>query len=163
MKASLRTRPVLALVALLLGCGPEDPSAQESLSDAQARVIVDRMNREWDAAVLAGDFEASAAMYADDAIRMQPDIPALIGRDAIAAWLQSQTDTYTFEGSNEILEVRALSPEWILMRSTGTFTASPRTGGDSRTFTEKWLTLVQRQPDGSWQWYRDAGSSDLPR
>ena len=38
------------------------------------------MNDQWDASVAAGDLDASVAMYTEDAIRMQPDMPALEGR-----------------------------------------------------------------------------------
>lgn len=167
MKPNLGLPVVLAWVVVTVGCTaagpPADAGSEMQLTDDEARAIVERMNEEWDAAVLAGDFEATASMYTEDAIRMQPDIPALVGREAIRTWLESQAATYTFEGSNQILEVRALSPDWILMRGTGAFTATPRGGGEARYQEEKWLTLVQRQADGSWKWYRDAGSSDLPR
>ena len=163
MQPRLRNSPGVVAVALLFACAPAEPPSEALLSEAEARTIVDRMNEEWDAAVLSGDVEAQSAMYTADAIRMQPDMPALVGRDAIRAWLQTEADTYSFEGSNENLEVRALSPEWILIRSTGSFTATPRAGGEARLGQEKWLTLAQRQPDGTWKWYRDSGSSVLPR
>ena len=151
----------------LFACTPADqssePGVEESLSTAEARAIIDRMNEEWDAAVVSGDFETAVAMYTEDAIRGQPNMPALVGRDAIRAWMESEFDTYTFEGSNRTTEVRVLSPEWILVRGTGSFTATPKAGGEVRVEQEKWLTVVQRQPNGTWKWYRDAGSSDLPR
>jgi uncharacterized protein (TIGR02246 family) len=167
MKPYPQTLAVLVLVLSSVACSTDAPPADSAddaqLTDVEARAIVERMNQEWDAAIIAGDFEAAVAMYAQDAIRMQPDLPALEGRDAIRAWMLSESDTYTFEGSNEILEVRALSPDWIMMRGVGTFTATPKVGGEPRYQEEKWLTLVQRQADGSWKWYRDSGSSDLPR
>lgn len=158
---------IFFLPVLLVACAPDntpaEPPATETLSDAEARAIVDRMNAEWDAAVVAGDIDVNMEMYTEDAIRMQPDMPALVGRDAIRAWMQSHQDTYSFEGSNEIQEVRALSPDWILVRSTGSFAATPKAGGEVRTEQEQWLSIVQRQADGSWKWYRDAGSSVVPR
>ena len=152
-----------AMGACTAGAPPAAADAEAPLTDAEAREIIERMNEEWDAAIVADDFETAVAIYAQDAIRMQPDMPALEGREAIWAWMQSESDTYTFEGSNEILEVRALSPGWIMVRGTGTFTATPRAGGEPRYQQEKWLSLVQRQADGSWKWYRDSGSSDLSR
>jgi uncharacterized protein (TIGR02246 family) len=166
MKLRLNVFAAMALVAPLFACTPADqssePATAESLSATEARAISDRLNEEWDAAVVSGDFEAAVAMYTEDAIRMQWDMPALVGREAIRTWMQSEADTYTFEGSNQTLEITVLSPEWILLRSTGTFTATPKAGGEARVQTEKWLTVVQRQPDGTWKWYRDAGSSDFP-
>ena len=167
MKPRLGLLAALASFGFMFACTPAGPPAEapseELLSEAEARAIVEEMNDQWDAAVVSGDFEAASAMYTTDAIRMQPDMPALVGREAIRAWLQSESDTYTFEGANQILEVHVLSPEWILMSSTGSFTMTPKAGGEAKSFQEKWLTIVQRQPDGTWKWYRDAGNSDLPR
>lgn len=125
---------------------------------------VDSMLAEWDASANSGETNASAAaaMYAVDAVRLQPGMPALVGRDAIESWLRSEGDAYTFEGSNEIVEVRALGPDYIMMRTTGSFIATPTDGGEPIAMSEQWLTLVQRQADGGWKWYRDAGSSDMP-
>lgn len=163
MKPRFRISRAPAAVALLFACAPAGPPCEAPLSEAEARTIVVRMIEEWDAANLAGDFEAASAIYTTDAIRMEPDMPPLLGRDAIRAWLQTQAETYNWEGSNEIVEVRALSPEWILHRSRGSFTATPKAGGEARMLQGKWLTLTQRQPDGTWKVYRNAGSSDLPR
>jgi uncharacterized protein (TIGR02246 family) len=164
-----RTPYALALLSLLVSCSPAGPGAvatvQELLSDAEASAIVDSMIAEWDARANSGDTEAeaAAAMYTPDAVRLQPGMPALEGRDAIRAWLQTEGEAYIFEGSNEIVEVRALAPDWIMMRTTGSFTATPRVGGEAVTMREQWLTLVQRQADGSWLWYRDAGNDMTPR
>ena len=77
--------------------------------------------------------------------------------------MQARAETYDFEGSNEIIEARALSPDWILFRSKGSFVRTPKAGGDPLIVEEKWLSIAQRQPDGTWRAYRDAGSSRLPR
>jgi ketosteroid isomerase-like protein len=111
--------------------GPPAAAGTEiQLTDAEAWEIVTRMNEERDAAVLAGDYETLVAVYTKDAIQMQPDIPALVGRDAIRACIASQSEKYTFEGSNEILKVRVLCPDWILLRGTATLTATSRAGGE---------------------------------
>ena len=166
MKLTLNVFTAMAMLVILFACTAADqasePGMAESLSTAEAMAIIDKLNEEWDAAVVSGDLEAAVAMYTEDAIRGQPGMPALVGRDAIRIWLQSEFDTYTFEGFNKDVEVRALSPDWILLRSTGTFTATPKVGGEVKVYEEKWLTIVQKQPDGTWKWYRDAGSSDLP-
>lgn len=169
MKSLPQTCSVLALLAILVGCGPGSPNAdapiQESLSDADARAIVESMIAEWDARANAGDAdaEAAAAMYTADAVRLQPGMPALEGRDAIQAWLEQEGEAYRFVGTNAVVDVRALGPDWIMMRTTGSFVATPRAGGDPVTMQEQWLTLVQRQADGSWLWYRDAGNEMTPR
>jgi uncharacterized protein (TIGR02246 family) len=163
MKRSLEMTAAALTVVLFSACGPAAPVSEATLSDAEARAVIDDMMSGWDAAVVAAEPGANASVYTDDAIRMQPDMPALMGRAAIQAWLEEEAATYTFEGGNDIVEVRALSPDWIFFRSEGSFTATPRAGGEPLVAREKWLSIAQRQPDGTWKVYRDGGSSVLPR
>lgn len=163
MKQRFRMFIGVLTIALVSGCGPAEPLPDAPLSDAEARAIIDAMMSGWDAAVAAGDPGGNASVYTEDAIRMQPNMPALVGREAIQTWMQTEADTYTFEGSNEIVEVRALSSDWIFFRSEGSFVGTPKAGGEPVVFQEKWLSLAQRQPDGTWRAYRDGGSSVLPR
>jgi uncharacterized protein (TIGR02246 family) len=159
----LRTFAVPAMAAFLFACAPAETPPEATLSDVDARTIIDEMMARWDAAVVAGDAGANSMVYTPDAIRMQPDMPALVGREAIQDWLQALAETYTSEGSNQIVEVRALSPDWILFRSEGSFVATPKAGGEPETRQQKWLSIAQRQADGTWKVYRDAGSSNLAR
>ncbi len=149
-------------VVLLSACGPAEQAPEPTLSDTEARAIIDDMMSGWDAVVKAGELGSNAAVYTDDAIRMQPNMPALVGREAIQAWMEEQRAAYSFEGSNEIVEVRALSPDWILFRTEGSWTRTPKAGGEPSVSDGKWLSIAQRQPDGSWKLYRDCGNSDLP-
>ena len=163
MKLDVCIFAAMGLVASLGACTspPAADSRPELLSQEEARAVVDRLMAEWDAGVVAGDLEAAAAQYADDAVRMEPGRAALVGREAILSWLQSQYDRFTFQGTNEIDEVLVLGPEWILVRTHGEFTATPKAGGEILESSEKWLGLLERQPDGSWKFFRDCGGSDL--
>jgi len=100
------------------------------------------------------------SQYADDAVRMEPGGPTLVGKEATLAWLQSQFDRYDFAGSAVTDEVLVLGPDWILRRNHGEFTATSKTSGEVIPFTESWVTLLERQPDGSWKVSRTVGKSD---
>lgn len=150
-------------IVLVTGCSEAAAPTDPLLSDAEARAIIDDMLSGWDAPVASGEPGANAAVYMDDGIRMQPDMPALIGREAIQAWMEEQAAAYTFEGSNEIFEVRRASAGWIMFRGEGSFVGTPRAGGEPLVMEEQWLSLAQRQPEGTWKVYRNAGNSVLPR
>jgi uncharacterized protein (TIGR02246 family) len=157
---------VFAAIGLLasLGACSSPPAADPggvTLSQVEATAIIDRLSEEWFAAVSAGDLAKAVEQYTDDAVRMEPGGPTMVGKEAILAWLQSQSDRYTFDTSYVTDEVLVLAPDWILMRNHGEHTATPKGGGDVIHLREKWLGLVQRQPDGSWKYRRDIGASDV--
>ena len=153
----------MGLVASLGACTspPATDSGVGVPTQAEATAIVDRLDEEWFAGVAAGDLTAAVEQYTDDAVRMEPGRPTLVGKEAILAWLQSQFDWYDFDGSAVTDEVLVLGPDWILRRNHGDFTATPKAGGEVIQFKESWITLLQRQPDGSWKISRDIGKSDM--
>jgi uncharacterized protein (TIGR02246 family) len=153
----------IGLVAFLGACTspPAADSGSGLLSQEEATAVIDRLNEEWFAGVSAGDLTAAMEQYAADAVRMEPGRPTLVGKEAILAWLRSQFDRYTFDGSAVTDEVLVLAPDWILTRNHGEFTATPKAGGEVIQFKESWLTLLQRQPDGAWKVFRDIGKSDV--
>ena len=158
MKPRLWIFAATAAVAVHLACAPAGPPPEALPSDAEARAIVDTIIQTWDAAMAAGDVDAAMAVYAPDAIRMQPGVPPMVGREAIRVWVQAGADQHNAEGSNETLEVGVLGPGWIFYRGSYSYTLTPKAGGEARTVGGTWLSLVQRQPDGTWKVYRDAGS-----
>lgn len=153
----------VGLVACLSACAPPPEADPETtaLSQAEATAVFDRMDERWFAGVSAGDMAAAVEQYADDAVRMEPGRPTLVGKEAILAWLQSQFGRYTFTGSAFTDEVLVLGPDWILRRNHGEFTATPKAGGEVIPFEESWITMLRRQPDGTWKISRDIGKSDM--
>jgi uncharacterized protein (TIGR02246 family) len=152
----------MGLVASLGACTspPAADSGPDLLSQEEAMAIFDRADEQWFADAFAADLSAAVELYTDDAVRMEPGRPTLVGKEAILAWLQSQFDRYDFAGSAVTDEVLVLGPDWILRRNHGDFTATPKAGGDVIQFRESWITLLQRQPDGTWKIPLDIGKSD---
>jgi len=153
----------VALVTSLGACTPP-PAADlgpDVLSQEEATAIFDRTDEQWFAGVAEGGLTAAVELYTDDAVRMEPGRPTLVGKEAILAWLQSQFDRYDFAGSAVTDEVLVLGPDWILRCNHGEFTATPKAGGEVILFKESWITLLQQQPDGTWKVPLDIGKSDI--
>lgn len=65
-----------------------------------------------------------------------------------------------FETSTQ--EVQLVGPNLAFARGIYTYFAEPTQGGDPIWWDGKYLTMFQRQPDGSWKIYRDVFNSNLP-
>jgi ketosteroid isomerase-like protein len=106
----------------------------------------------------AGDWNAVGATYAEDAILLPPNTPAVTGRAAIIQHFSSLppvTDmTITnieVEGSDGIAYTR------------GTYQLAMGMAGQApMADAGKFLAIFRKQADGSWLLFRDMFSSDAP-
>jgi len=139
MTVRLGPGPVLLLAAgLLAGC-----AARPRPTDVGAREAIETAVRRYVAASNAGDAEALADLYADDAVLLPPDHEPVRGREAIGA--------YWSHGTDEGLEVTTLSVEvdgglgYLVGRYR--LPATDEEPADSG----KYVMCLKRQRDGSWK------------
>ena len=120
------------------------------------------LTEEWDATFNAGDLDGHVSLYTDDAVSMQPNMPALVGKNAIRDSFQSfyeQNTEIEFDDTNEEVIVCG---DWAFVWGTYTETYTPKVGGETIRDSGKWMDFRKRQPDGSWRIYRTIWNSDLP-
>ena len=116
---------------------------------------------EFDAALNAGDLDGLMSCFTEDAVRMPPNMPALVGKEAIRDMFQSRFEQYTTEVHNTAEEV-IVCGDWVFVRGTHTVTFTLKVGGESIRDNGKSITIWQRQFDGSWKLHRGIYNSDLP-
>ncbi|MGD2124391.1 MAG: SgcJ/EcaC family oxidoreductase [Gemmatimonadota bacterium] len=136
----------------------EPPSPDTSEADLQAiRAITDN----FDVAVNADDYRALAELYDDDAVRMPNEAPPQIGKDAIREWFRLEGEQYLREIDNVVRDVQVFG-DWGYMWGDTSGLLTPMNGGEPITVDSKWMSVVRRQPDGSWKVYRDIYNSNSP-
>jgi len=149
MKASTGVLGLVAALALLGGCQRSAPQFT-ARDEAAVRALFDSVVTE----VRAGNLDAWAAHFTDDARFYPANAPALVGRAAILAWGKSLPPMESF-GFDDI----AVAGEGNLAY------------GSSRIFlqmrglpadTSKQLVVFRRDPSGRWLVQACAISSDLP-
>jgi uncharacterized protein (TIGR02246 family) len=114
------------------------------------------LHNTWMAAFNSRDPEALAAMYAEDAVLLPPDAPAVFGRDAIRA---SFADVFA---ANDLkVEIEAL--ETVIEGSLAYVAGRYRmwTGEGQLVDRGKYLE-IWRVRDGKWLIHRDIHNSSLP-
>ena len=138
----------LVLVALAMASAGCQPAAQEAgpLSDADVAAIqgvVDALIE----ADLAGDWDAVAALFVDDAVFMMPDQPALEGKAAWRAMVGEMqptihaitVDVAEIEGRGDLAYIR------------GTYSETLSFGENEPVDLEgKYVWILKKQADGSW-------------
>jgi uncharacterized protein (TIGR02246 family) len=125
----------------LPGVGPID----------EASPFITKANKEWEAAIQAGDADALSRPYHEDGVFVGPDGAAVRGRAAIRAMYAGRTTSKsrivaaTIRSEGRVAagedEVYEWGSGWMLVQSADGTQA--KRGG-------RYLTVWHRQPDGTW-------------
>jgi ketosteroid isomerase-like protein len=147
---------VLGVVAVAAGCA-KTPPPQDVAAD-KAKLQTDALA--WFDHFAAADSEGLANLYAEDALVMPPNTPALSGRPAIKAYygaMVSQTKAAGLSVKQGTVTGSDVSGDmgWI----SGTYTVQDSSGAtvDSGNFMS-----VHHRTNGSWLYIRDIWNSDRP-
>ena len=108
-----------------------------------------------------GDLDLWISLWADNGIQMPPGTPAVIGKEKIRAKYESIFPQFIFKMAITNEEVR-VARNWAFSRGTYTLSTTPKAGGKTTKIAGKYLTILERQADGSWKIARDCFNSNLP-
>jgi uncharacterized protein (TIGR02246 family) len=151
---STRYAATVALLAGGLGVAAVSLGAQTTPAWAQDA------NAKWYAAFNAGDAVAIAKFYAPDAVVFVTD-QTLRGRDAVQAYHKGNFDKTRFKCEWAIDSVQAVGKQAAVL-GHDSCVETPKAGGAAKTTKSRWLTIYERQADGSWLMVRDASEPATP-
>jgi ketosteroid isomerase-like protein len=149
---------VISVAFLLLMSLPSIAQTETGLSEADVKKI-NEINQIAMKAAVSQDFATWSAIFLEDAVIYPPNQAAVIGRSAIRAWLEKSPSITQFTLNNEKVEGRE---DLAYVRGTYTMTLTPPNSSEPVKDIGKYVTVLRRQPDGSWLCVVDMFSSDLP-
>ena len=155
-------RIVAAFLAVLLGVvglvvfflasptmEPEPVVHEPDTTDADISAIRDIV-QELDEAWSAGDVERAMAQYADDAVEMPANEPALFGKPAIRSRTANSAEAYNDELTSTVEDVQ-ISGDLGFARVSYAESWTPKAGGETTSVVGKSIFVCRRQQDGSWK------------
>jgi uncharacterized protein (TIGR02246 family) len=149
--------PLILLLCLTFGCKQQGVGVDV---EADIAAIEDLVNQ-YGAAVNAGDLDLWISLWTDNGIQMPPNAPAVIGKEQIRAANESMFAEFILEMVVTNKEVRVAS-DLAFARGTYTLSLIPNAGGETSTIDGKYLSIVERQADGSWKFARDCFNDNTP-
>ena len=133
-----------------------------SFDAAAVRQAIEANNGRYDSAAVKGDTATLAALYADDAVLMFSNMPAVRGRDAIAK-------AYSGMASSEKVSAMKLTTQEVIgagdfVIETGTYDMMSQAVKAAKPVHDvgKYLVVWKKQADGSYKILRDIANSDQP-
>lgn len=110
---------------------------------------------EWHRATAAGDVEAVLPLMTEDVVFLVAGKPPMRGRSAFEKQLRELLASHRVESTGEIQEVEVsgdLAYCWSVLKVAIT----PQAGGDSLVRSGSAVSILRKQPTGSWALVRDA-------
>jgi uncharacterized protein (TIGR02246 family) len=108
-----------------------------------------------------GDFERWMDMWIPDGIQLPPDAPRNMGKEQIRAGNQPGFDKTDWEMTVYPDEVRVLGDR-AYTHGTYEFAFTPKEGGKTTEGSGKFLTILEKQVDGSWKIAIDCFNFNAP-
>lgn len=98
--------------------------------------------------------ETYASFYAEDGTILPPNRSPSVGRTAIAEWLRQSQASSPYNVRPESItvdEMRFLSSDWVVHRTTLKGQRIPKEGGDPTPFETKYFDLLHRNTSNQWE------------
>ncbi len=147
---------VSGVMLLLAGCSSQERGNLE----ADIAAVNDIWNQ-YSSSLNSGDLDRWMSLWTEGGVQMPPGEPPVIGKDQIRARNKGVLDQFTFNIRITNEEVGA-ARDWAFARGTYKATLTPKEEGDAIDVDGKYMTIFQRQPDGSWKIHLDIFNSNVP-
>jgi uncharacterized protein (TIGR02246 family) len=124
--------------------------------------LIYKLWNEFAAATNDANIERWIALWIDDGRRMAPRAPTSIGKKQIRTAIESNWALFDIENFTiDPDEVRILGDQ-AFTYGTYTISMSTRVGGEKIEDRGKFLTILEKQADGSWKIAIDCFNSNTP-
>lgn len=110
----------------------------------------------------ARDFDRIMSFYSVNAIQMPPNEAIRKGKDAILLGYLKTKGSYDEHCDSSILGDIRVSGDLAFVWGVDTGTTTPRNGGQPVPYSLKWMTVLERQSDGSWKWISEMWNDNDP-
>ena len=111
------------------------------------------LSQAWIEAMRAKDIDRVLSMIEDNAVFLPPGSPPVRGRDEVTKMLHTFYSRCNPEQSIAFGEIQ-ICGDWAFTWGQETMTATPVSGGPPLTMRGHGLSILRRQPDGSWKFAR---------
>jgi len=147
---------ILCVLPLLFSACAQKVNAP---ADVQA---IEKSCDDYSKACIAKDANAVAALMTDKAVFSDPNVPVVVGKEAIQKYHQAIFDQVDFEFSFPVADVQ-VAGDLGVARGSYTLKLIPKAAGlASSSVSGSWTGALKRQGDGSWEWDSMIANSDQP-
>jgi uncharacterized protein (TIGR02246 family) len=115
--------------------------------------ILDGLVDQWTAGVKAKDSTALASLVTEDCIFLAPNAPPMRGRLTVEQLYRSLFTRYDLVQMIRFEETQLMG-DWAFAWGVDDITMKPIDGADSVHFVGHGMSILRREPDGTWRFAR---------
>jgi uncharacterized protein (TIGR02246 family) len=140
---------VSAVFAVAVGVRCAQPDVQQATLDAERQAVVAAFEGLL-AASEAGDADGYVSFVTDDAVMMYSGQPAVVGTEAIRAFISDFFQQYRFEFTSCQSEEIQIAGDWAFHRYSGIAIITAKAGGDPIRLDRKYIDILRKE-GASWR------------
>jgi len=125
------------------------------------RSIILELEERYVAATNASDIMEFDELYAEDAILMMPDRPAVLGREAIVAHYREFFRSIKARIASVVAEVEIFETI-VFARGAFNYSMAPKMGGEAIVMKGKFINLYKKDEMDEWRIWRSINNIDHP-
>ena len=153
----VRHLSIVCAVLAIAGCTSTPPDT--AAADTEA---INRLRTDYIAAVNAEDAAKVAALFTEDGMRMEANMPAVKGREAIQKGLAELFAAFDADISITSEEL-VVNGDWAFDRGQYMTHLMPKDPKQQMIMEQgKYLVILQKGADGAWRVAREIGNSNIP-
>jgi ketosteroid isomerase-like protein len=158
-RTRLRSLTTIVAAAVSFSVFVQSSSALAGDMDAQAKAL-EKLDADWSKSAVAKDVDRLASFYVEDAFVYPPNSPLALGRAAARKVWASYFSDPSFSISWKTAHA-SVSKSGEMGFTAGTYEDSYK-GGDGKMVSEKgkYVTVWEKQKDGTWKAVHDIWNSD---
>lgn len=149
------------LLMTLNGTSRQTNATRSGSSEAEVAAIT-RFYGAWSEALATRGAEGYVSFFLENGAVLPPDGPAVEGKDAIRSWIQKTLDDFTTRDTRLVPGAMTVSDGMATWRFTISGERVPKKGGNPVRFSNKYLDVLKKQPDGSWKFLYRMWSNNEP-
>jgi uncharacterized protein (TIGR02246 family) len=112
-----------------------------------------KMYQDWEEAVSRKDIAYLLNFITDDAVFMPPGQPLIRGKSQVEALYKMSFDKFTMDQNFQIEEIQ-ICGDWAFVWGIDSAVLTPLDGGPVVHGRGMGISILRRQPDGSWKFSR---------
>lgn len=118
------------------------------------REAIRQLTEDWLAAVRAKDVGRLKEMVTDDVVFLPAGVPPIRGKQAVEALYNSFLPQFSSVEQTVSTEEVQVAGDWAFVWGFETLVLTPQSGGPPIQMSGKGMSILRRQPDGSWKFAR---------
>jgi len=156
MKNALMVIALILLCCFIAGIAfwilrPAEPPLPEPAADVEADIQAIRdISDKWQIAINAGDLDTLMSFYAEDTVKIPPNEPVIVGKEAVRSIYQKHFAEHIRQEKHEIVDIK-VNGELAINHMIWSWIDAPKVSGESGEPKGNGIRVFQKQSDGTWR------------